>query len=204
MTDDLKSLCKLYNVPRETLQSINRYIDLLIFWNKRMNLTSRRSTRADIIMHIQDSFFAAYYINDLDKRIVDIGSGAGFLGIVFSMLGYKNCTLVEKNENKSIFLKYIIAEHGLSADIRNQCASTINDINADYIVARAVTNLSQLFAITSGFICYNSKYIVHVGGEYMDQINLLKEKYSFDFYDHEHPKKSFCRILEIYNIKARS
>lgn len=92
------------NVPREILDALKKYQSLTLKWNKTINLVSCNTEREFWVRHILDSLQLMKYINNQNIHLIDVGSGGGFPGIVLSIAGIKNVTLVESDVRKSIFL----------------------------------------------------------------------------------------------------
>jgi 16S rRNA (guanine527-N7)-methyltransferase len=94
------------------LRAISKYIDLLLKWNARMNLTAIRVPEDMVQRHFGESFFAANYLLSqrlLEKSVIDLGSGAGFPGVPFAMLAPDvQVTLIESNQKKATFLRELI------------------------------------------------------------------------------------------------
>ena len=87
-------------VSRETLKKIHKYCDFLIKYNKNLNLISKSTEEIIMSRHIEDSAQLLKYIDDDDKNILDIGSGAGFPGIVMYLL--KNDIKILKKDVQKI------------------------------------------------------------------------------------------------------
>jgi 16S rRNA (guanine527-N7)-methyltransferase len=81
------------NVSRGEYEILLKYQSLLLKWNKSINLISKASENDLWERHINDSIQLLKYI-DLMESVVDIGSGAGFPGIVLSIGGVQNVTLI--------------------------------------------------------------------------------------------------------------
>jgi 16S rRNA (guanine527-N7)-methyltransferase len=99
------------------LHAILRYIDLLLKWNVRVNLTAVRVPEEIVQRHFGESFYAANYV--LSKKrvesMIDLGSGAGFPGVPFAMLSPDlQVTLIESNQKKATFLKELVLALGLT------------------------------------------------------------------------------------------
>jgi 16S rRNA (guanine527-N7)-methyltransferase len=93
------------------LRAISKYIDLLLKWNARVNLTAVRAPEEMVRRHFGESFFAADYV--MSRRavesVIDLGSGAGFPGVPFAMLAPGvQVTLIESNQKKATFLRELI------------------------------------------------------------------------------------------------
>jgi 16S rRNA (guanine527-N7)-methyltransferase len=90
------------NVSREVKEALLNYQNLLLKWNKAINLISRNSEKDIWARHILDSLQLLKYVDFLDN-IIDIGSGGGFPGIVLSIGGVKNIALVESDKKSQFF-----------------------------------------------------------------------------------------------------
>ncbi len=89
--------------------NVNRFLQLLMEENKRQNLVSRQTTFADLHLHVKDSLAALQILPLAGQKIVDIGSGAGFPGLILAMAEPQcDMTLVESDLKKSCFLKETI------------------------------------------------------------------------------------------------
>ena len=98
--------------------NVNRYRDLLIDENTRQNLVSRKSIDSELDMHIQDSLAITNYLDINRQKIIDIGSGAGFPGLILAMhYPEAGFTLVESDKKKSAFLSRVVQEIGLKNTI---------------------------------------------------------------------------------------
>lgn len=138
------SLAERLDVSRETMDRLSAYVALVEKWQKRVNLVSA-STLPDIWMrHIWDSAQLVPLIPSETGRILDVGSGAGFPGLVLAALCDAECHLVESDQKKAIFLQTVIRETGIRATIHNKRAESLPSLEPDIITARALAPLEKL------------------------------------------------------------
>ena len=143
---------KNLNVSRETLNDFYEYKALLSKWNEKINLVSK-NTLVDIWeRHFLDSGQIIKHVEASGKRWVDVGSGAGFPGLVVALLlrdRKVDCdlVLVEKNPKKVLFLNEIIRKLSLSVEVVNDNIYTLEPLNADILTARAFSELNNLMEI---------------------------------------------------------
>jgi 16S rRNA (guanine527-N7)-methyltransferase len=140
-----------FDVSRETLALLSAYTALLEQWQLRINLVSP-ATLPDIWhRHILDSAQLVPYLPVVPARqrcqILDIGSGAGFPGLVLAILGAGDVQLVESDQRKAVFLQTVIRELGLSASVSNQRIETLPACQPDVITARALAALPKLMML---------------------------------------------------------
>jgi 16S rRNA (guanine527-N7)-methyltransferase len=140
-------------VTRETHSLVNTYVDLLRDWNERVNLVSDASLADVWRRHIWDSAQLIPMIPRGTKTIVDLGSGAGFPGLVLALL-VPDLTvhLVESIQKKCRFLEAVIAATGANATVHNARAEDLKkSLKADVVTARAVAPLNLLFRLAHPF-----------------------------------------------------
>jgi 16S rRNA (guanine527-N7)-methyltransferase len=92
------------------LEQIRAYLDLLLRWNQRMNLSAVREPSEILSRHFGESFFLANLVGaDSSADVIDVGSGAGFPGVPIKMFApHLQVTLIEANNKKATFLKEVI------------------------------------------------------------------------------------------------
>ena len=110
-TEIAKLLRPFVELAQEQLEQVSIYIDLILKWNTRVNLTAVRRPEEIVTRHFGESFFAADRLlrPDTEDSIADLGSGAGFPGIPLAMFAPKaKVTLIESNSKKAAFLNEVI------------------------------------------------------------------------------------------------
>jgi 16S rRNA (guanine527-N7)-methyltransferase len=102
------------NLAPEQIEQFLAYLDLLLKWNRKMNLTALRSPREIIIHHFLDSLLLLPYLPETEN-LLDLGSGAGFPGIPLKIARPGlTIDLVEATAKKASFLKEVVRRLGLS------------------------------------------------------------------------------------------
>lgn len=156
MTYSLAQLCADLDVSRETSDKLQIYGDLLIKWQKAKNLVSN-STLDDIWRrHFLDSAQMVPHLHDAfgNKKlsILDIGSGAGFPGLVLGAMGVASANMVESNGRKCIFMRQVSRETGADAAIHNVRIEELEPFPIDIITSRACARISQLLDWAEAFL----------------------------------------------------
>lgn len=136
------------------LELLDKYYNLLIEWNEKINLTTITKMEDVYLKHFYDSLTLVKEI-DFSKDIVlcDVGSGAGFPGIVIKIV-FPNTkiTLVDSLQKRVNYLNSIIEDLGLKDIIaihsRMEDYSRLNEEKFDYITARAVADLSVISEVS--------------------------------------------------------
>ncbi|MBR2141148.1 MAG: 16S rRNA (guanine(527)-N(7))-methyltransferase RsmG [Rickettsiales bacterium] len=163
---------------------IDNYIQLLLKWNNRINLIGK-STIDDLWnRHIVDSAQLINFLTDEEIKnavCADFGSGAGFPGIILSMLGLKHMTLIEKSIQKCNFLREAIKFSDNKIDIINKNIFEVKNQKYDVIFSRALANLNDLLTMVKPFVKSGTRCIFLKGRRVKEEIEEAKRCYSFDF-----------------------
>lgn len=177
------------------------YEKLLKEWSTKMNLVAP-STLTDIkTRHILDSAQLAKYIPK-DVDIIDLGSGAGFPGVVLAILGW-NVTCIESIGKKTRFLDELKRKLDLPnlTIINDRIEKTLTKIPVNtgkYIfTARAFAPLIKIFDYTHKTNC---RLFLLKGREIETEILIAKKKYKFDYKLHK-SETGDGFIIEIFNLK---
>ena len=134
------------NVSRETLARLEAYGALLKKWNPHINLVSRRSLDDLWRRHMLDSIQLLDHSlpNDVGGPWLDLGSGAGFPGLVLAIAGVTDMHLVESDGRKCTFLREAARITGTEVTVHNERIETMSPMGAAVISARACAPLSKL------------------------------------------------------------
>ncbi|HZD92693.1 MAG TPA: 16S rRNA (guanine(527)-N(7))-methyltransferase RsmG, partial [Candidatus Sulfotelmatobacter sp.] len=147
-TATIAQLLEPFAKPDEQqLRLTSIYIDLLLKWNARINLTAVRDPEEIVTRHFGESFFAAENLRSCGKisRTIDLGSGAGFPGIPMAILMPETeFTLIEANHKKTTFLREVIFTLGLkNAVVFNGRAEDFKN-QANLVTMRAVERFESV------------------------------------------------------------
>jgi len=144
------------DVSRETLARLKAYADLLVDWNARHNLVAR-STLPDLWRrHFWDSAQLTPLIPDTSRSLADLGSGAGFPGLVLAAMRPELAvTLHEATTKKCDFLEAAADRMGLSVTIQNARLEDLPRQSFDVVTARALAPLPQLLRYAQNFVGLN-------------------------------------------------
>lgn len=138
-----------FDVSRETMRRLETLHDLVLKWTQRINLVSRDSQSSLWSRHITDSAQLWALRPETAQTWVDLGSGAGFPGLVIAALAADSgprlsMTLVESDARKAVFLAEAARGMGVSVRIENCRIESLPPLAADVISARALAPLDVL------------------------------------------------------------
>jgi len=133
-----------FDVSRETLDKFRLYEEQLAKWQKKINLVAPSTLQQVWLRHFADSAQLAPFL-DKSQHIADMGAGAGFPGLVLSILGF-NVTLIESDSRKCAFLKNMVRQLQLDCHVKNQRIEDMQE-TYDVVTARALASLTNLFEL---------------------------------------------------------
>lgn len=143
------------NVSRETLARLKAYVDMLTDWNARHNLVSAQSLAAVWRRHVLDSAQLMDFIPASALSLVDLGSGAGFPGLILAILLAERpsfrTVLYEATRKKCEFLRAAAARTGVTVEVRNARIEDATPEAFDIVAARALAPLDKVLAYAHPF-----------------------------------------------------
>jgi len=158
MTYQLSDLARDLDVPRETLGKLQMYGDSLVKWQKAKNLVSNTTLDDMWRRHFLDSAQLVPRLREVfgEKRLImlDIGSGAGFPGLVLDVMGVGISHMVESNGRKCTFMRHVSRETSANAQIHSVRIEEIDPFPVDIITSRACASITQLLDWASPFLEY--------------------------------------------------
>ena len=131
------------------MEKLEAYEALLRKWQKAINLVGPNTLDDISERHFFDSAQMFRYIPDVDVRLADLGSGAGFPGLVLAMLGVKDVHLVESDIRKATFLREVSRETGTPVTVHDIRIEDCKIENVDVVTARALSPLTDLLGHAS-------------------------------------------------------
>ena len=152
-SEQVDTFSRFTQVSRETITSLKKYEKCLIESNKTLNLVGKSTINDVWIRHFLDSSQVIDYIDKNSKSVIDLGSGAGFPGLIVAILAKDRkipikVNLIEKSKKKALFLKRVINELKLDTYVLNLNVFELTDkIQTDLIIARAFKPLKTILRL---------------------------------------------------------
>jgi len=191
------------HLPSETLSKLQTYQSLLLKWQKSVNLVSNNTLEDSWNRHFVDSAQLAKLVSKTNPKLVDIGSGGGFPGMVLAIMLEGEVHLIESDQKKCIFLSEVSRETKTKVIIHNDRIETSSISSIDYITSRACANVSQLLEWTEKLVSHETKCLFLKGKNYYIEIDDAKKDWHFDITLHPSVTDKESAILEICNIRRR-
>jgi len=187
----MEDFCLTYNVSRETYQKFVVYADLLRQWQTKFNLVSQNSLSDLWQRHIADSAQLFAYLPPAAQVLYDLGSGAGFPGLVLAIMAAEKMpqlklTLIESIGKKTLYLNAVKDALELkNVTIINDRSEHLDLPPADVITARAVTALDRLLVLAQPFCRPDTLLIFPKGQRFQEELTAAEKSWNF--------KRKICR-----------
>lgn len=169
-----------YSLNNEQIEQFNKYMELLLEWNEKINLTAITEKNQIVLKHFIDSLTISKYIKD-NSRVIDVGTGAGFPGIPLKIYNNTlNITLLDSLNKRVNFLNEVINNLHLEKieAIHNRAEDLARNADYrekfDYATSRAVANLSTLVEYLLPFVKLNGNCICMKGPNIDEEIENSK------------------------------
>jgi len=158
------------------------YINILKKWNKKINLTALTNDFDIVKHHFLDSLAVTKFIEQ--KKILDVGSGGGFPGIILALCDEtRHVTLVDKVGKKASFMRQVCLELNLkNVSVIHSRVEEISTYKYDAIVARAFGDMSLLMNLTQHLINDNGVWYGMKSKKLMAE-NIIKNKNTYKIFD---------------------
>ena len=150
-------------------RAIQIYLDLLLKWNAKLNLTAIRDSEEIVTRHFGESIFAArqlFALKNESSSVIDVGSGAGFPGLPIKIwVPSITLTLVESNQRKSTFLREVIrALEMQNVEVVTARAESLS-IRADLVTFRAVEHFEKTLRTARSLVEPGGRLAILIGAQ---------------------------------------
>ncbi|MDA5192390.1 16S rRNA (guanine(527)-N(7))-methyltransferase RsmG [Govanella unica] len=195
------------NVPRETLDGLRVYVRVLLDWQERLNLVGQ-STIPDLWRrHILDSAQILQHIPDWQTRPrvwADLGTGAGFPGMVLALMGAGHVHLFEKSPRKCQFLRAAAEASGADVSVHEGHSDEFEAGAVDVLVSRACAPLNRLLGLAAPFFGPNSVAYFHKGQNLDDELTEATKYWNMEtkiFQSCTDPRGRLIRVKGLRNVR---
>jgi 16S rRNA (guanine527-N7)-methyltransferase len=196
---------RLIPVTDDVFARIATYHDLLLKWQKAINLVSPKTIPESWHRHFLDSMQIAQFLPQAGV-LADIGSGAGFPGLVLAMMMPElNVHMIESDERKGQFMRTVSRETELkNVTIHTRRVEDMSEaIAPDIVTARALKSLPELLEFVSPWALKNPKLLCcFLKGRGADEeIVAAKNHFSFEVKSHKSLTEADAAVLVVTEIK---
>lgn len=174
---------RLLDVPRETLDRLDAFAELLRDESERQNLVSKASLATLWERHILDSAQLVRFASPHARSWLDLGTGAGFPGLMVPLFHPANVVLIESRRLRAEFLRTAAATLGISDRVEILCArlDIVSTRTFDVISARAFAPLPKLLGLAERFSKSGTIWILPKGRNAKSELEAARSSWQGDF-----------------------
>jgi 16S rRNA (guanine527-N7)-methyltransferase len=211
LRDGPQSLGQFIAVSRETEERLKIYVDLVLRWQPAQNLIAPSTIPEIWRRHVADSL-QPHLCRPQAKRWVDLGSGAGFPGIVTAILladvPDAHVYFVESNQRKAAFLRTALRETGSKGTVMPERIESVAQQwphgKVDAVSARALASLAELLDYSYPFLADGAAAVFHKGRDFQREIDEASHAWSFDLVEQTSLIDPESRMLTLSSVSPRS
>ena len=205
----IDTFCRFIQVSRETITSLKKYENLLIKANKSLNLVGNSTINQIWSRHFLDSAQVIDFVDKNDKCLVDLGSGAGFPGLVLAIACKDRkiplkIKLIEKSSKKVKFLKNVIEELDLKVEVFNQniLEEEIKFVE-DVFIARAFKPLKIILQLMHNNAENYKKIFIFLGKTGKNELLQASKSWDIEYKQRVSVTSSDSMVIEINRLKKK-
>jgi len=208
-TIQIDTFTRFSRVSRETITSLKKYEDILINANKTLNLIGKSTINDIWTRHFLDSVQVIDFIDKNDKTLIDLGSGAGFPGIVVALVAKDRnipikIKLIEKSPKKTKFLKDLIAKLNLNVEVHNQNVFAEQIVfTDDVLVTRAFKPLKIILELIHNKAKKWKKILIFLGKSGKEELLGASKSWDIKYKQRMSITSNDSIVIEINKIKKK-
>ena len=208
-TIQIDTFARYTRVSRETIISLKKYEEKLIIANKTLNLVGKSTINDIWERHFLDSVQVIDFVDENDKALVDLGSGAGFPGLVLAMVLNDRkiplqVKLIEKSPKKVKFLKNLIKELNLSVEVMgNNIIKEPVKFSNDVFIARAFKPLEIIFELIHNKARNWKKIFIFLGKTGRNELLQASKNWNIEYKQRVSVTSSDSLVIEINRLKKK-
>jgi len=181
--EERAAFAEALEVPRETMARFDAYAALLAKWQARINLVGRGTLDALWSRHFLDSgqllpVVRRTWAGKIPGRWLDLGSGAGFPGLVLALLGAGEVHLVESDSRKCAFLRRAIRETGAPAVVLQGRVEALTPFAVDIVTARALAPLERLLGYAAPLLDQGAEAWLLKGRDWEKELTCCRQSWT--------------------------
>ena len=200
---------RFIQVSRETITSLKKYEDLLIKANKNLNLIGNSTINQIWIRHFLDSVQVIDFVNENDKSLTDLGSGAGFPGLVLAIVCKDRkmplkVKLIEKSPKKVKFLKDVVKQLRLNVEVLNQnIFKEPGKFSGDVFAARAFKPLEIILQLIHNKAESWKKIFIFLGKTGKNELLQASKSWDIGYKQRVSVTSNDSNVIEINRLKKK-
>lgn len=164
-------------IAEETLARLTTLVERLATWTRRINLVGPATVPEAWVRHVLDSAALFPMLPTSARRLADLGSGAGFPGLVLAILGAPDVHLVESDQRKAAFLREAARVTDTPVTIHVRRIEALDPLGADVVTARALAPLPELLPLVTRHLAPDGIAVLPKGRTADDELTACADQW---------------------------
>ena len=208
-TIQIDTFSRFTQVSRETITSLKKYEDLLLKANKSLNLIGNSTINQIWTRHFLDSVQVIDFVDENDISLIDLGSGAGFPGLVLAIVCKDRkiplkIKLIEKSSKKTKFLKDVIKELRLDVEVLNQnIFEEPIKFSGGVFVTRAFKPLKIILQLIHNKVKNWNKVFIFLGKTGKNELLQASKRWDIGYKQRTSVTSNDSNVIEINRLKKK-
>ena len=205
----INTFSRFAQVSRETILSLKKYENELILANKKLNLIGSSTINQIWIRHFLDSVQVIDFVDKNNKTLIDIGSGAGFPGLVLAITLKDRkiplkVKLIEKSPKKTKFLKNLIKKLNLNVEVINENVFEYSKkLSGDVFVARAFKPLKIILELIHNKAENWKKIFIYLGKTGKSELLQASKWWDIEYKQRDSVTSDDSIVIEVIKLKKK-
>jgi 16S rRNA (guanine527-N7)-methyltransferase len=189
-----------WTVSRETAQKLDEYLNLIILWNRTINLIAAKDETSIRKRHVDDSLSLLPFLPPSFERAIDLGSGAGFPAIPLALATGRHFDLIEADKRKAAFLREAGRITGAPVTVHTQRIDHVKLPKSALITARALAPLPTLLAWAAPLLAPDGVCVFPKGRTGPDELTQAARQWHMRVEQWPNPQQPDALILRLSEI----
>ena len=168
-----------FDLQQRQLAKIEKLIEEINKYNKHTNIVGKSTLFNPWQRHVLDSLQITDLISNRSSSVLDMGTGAGMPGLILAISNFNNVSLIDSNLKKIKFIKLVCLKLNIGVKIYHNRIESLIHKKFDYLISRALANLSKLFFYSHNLINKDTVLIFLKGKQVKNEIHEASKRWKF-------------------------
>ena len=197
------SIKNYFSIGQSQEIKFEKLIEELVVYNKHTNLVGKSTLSDPWRSHILDCIQISSLIEKKNSSILDMGTGAGFPGLILAIMGYQKVSLIDSNKKKINFIYSICKKLKIKVNIFLNRIEKLNNKKYDFLTSRALAKLNKLLTYSHNFTNKDTVLIFLKGKTVNEEIKEAKKYWCFNNKVQQSYSDERGKILIIKNLTLK-
>ena len=201
--NNINSIKNYFSVSQTQEIKFKKLIEELVVYNKHTNLVGKSTLTNPWRSHILDCIQISSFIENKESSILDMGTGAGFPGLILVIMGYQRVSLIDSNGKKINFIHNICKKLDIKANVFLKRIEKLKNKHYNFLISRALAKLNKLLTYSHNFMNKDTVLIFLKGKTVNEEIKEARKYWFFKSIVQQSYSDERGKILIIKNLSLK-